>query len=304
MRLTPPRMSRLLPATLVLISAPVGLCLGGCNDVLGIGEPVAGTTGSGGSSGTATTTTAPSTGSGGTSSAGGGGASSTGGSGGGTGSTTSSTGPTCADPKTQIVAVTEDAAIFDSDCNGSILHGKDTFSNIGLGRGLFRFVLPAEIVQAFVADRVIDMKLTLSRAPTCGDPAPCTVKKPGPFEARPLRNDWFEGTSQNYSGADWCRRLPGNPSTPWQSPGANGALDVLEGEPSGTNTITDMDTLFVMPLSPAMHKAWIGPGANGDQSLSVRIIRTDAVAVFVAVTREANTPTTAPQLTVEYCLPE
>lgn len=279
-------------ALCLLALAALGAPAAGCNAILGIDEPVPRADGgAGGSTDTA--------GAGGASGHGGGGSTETPST---THSNSTTTTTTPCDTATEELYASEDGVLFNdgSHCNGAIATGTDKFANIGLGRGVFRFPLTNSVADAFDAGSIVSLALTLARAPTCGDPSPCTVKKPGSFEARPLRNDWLQGNGNTYTGPDWCRRSAGNPGPLWGSPGANGAEDV-PSEPSGEATVADEDLFLVIPLDPARHVDWIGLDADGTPSLSVRVIRTDSTAVFVASMSEYGNMITSPRVTVTYC---
>ncbi len=267
--------------------------LAACNDILGIGDPTpANSTNSGGNSTNSTTTE------------GGGGAAGEGGTttgqGGVGGNTTSSTSTPC-DAATKVLIVKEDACLFMGACNGSIASGNSTYANLGFGRCVLRFLLPDEVAAAFENDRVTLAELTISREYNCG--TDCMLKTPGPLEARPLRNDWIEGTGDPYGGVDYCRRTTGNPGDQWDKAGAEGPKDVPPGRPSGTTTVADEDTEVVIQLDPTPHKEWIGPGLDGMTSLSVRVMRpTNSATVFIMSTHEgATNPSLVSQLAVTYC---
>lgn len=262
-----------------------------CNDVLGIGEPIPlSATGSGGEAATTT--------SGGTGGAAGGtgGAATTGGGGTGGSATTSTSCPTTV----KTLVAKEDACLFPGSCNGSISLGNSTYANLGFGRCVLRFVVPAEVAAAFENDLVTSLDLTISREYGCG--SDCNLMTPGPFEARPVRNDWIEGNGQSYGGLDYCRRTKGNPGDPWDKPGAEGALDVPPGDPSGTVTVENTDESFVIHLDPVKHKDWIGTALDGQTSLSVRVMRPEGTTtLFIMSTHEGADPSRIAQLTVTYC---
>lgn len=265
----------------------------GCNDLLGIGEPIpAETTGTGGTGAGGTGGAGGAT----TSTTGGGGSATTDTGGGGAGGATTTSTPCPTTTKTLIAK--EDMCIFENAC-GSISPGADPECNLGFGRGLFRFVVPPEVVTAFRQGAVVELSLTISRQIDCGI---CQYKTAGPLEARPLRNDWYEGTGAGYSGAEWCRRTAEPPGDKWQVAGASGALDVGQGEPSGTVEVDTVVPSFTIPLDPAAHESWIGNGLDGQPSLSVRVSRpVGTETVFIMAAHEGSDPSKIAQLAVTYC---
>ncbi len=112
------------------------------------------------------------------------------------------------------------------NCDGSIVHGADFWATIGAGEGrsFMRFDLSPLAANALLAGQVKSMTLKLSRNDDCeGVPTTCSIgtNLAGTFQVFPLRNDWVEGTSAPYSGADWCRRSNVQ-GVLWNAPGANG----------------------------------------------------------------------------------
>jgi hypothetical protein len=279
------RTVRIYPLVLAL-----ALAASACNDLLGIGEPIPAETGTGGAGAGGAPSTASSTGGGGST------ATDTGGGGAG-GSTTSTTSCTTT---TKTLIATEDMCIFDGAGNcGDVSPGALPESNLGFGRGLFRFVLSTDVLTAFQRDTVVGLTLTISRAIGCGL---CDNKTAGPFEARPLRNDWVEGNGTAQSGANWCRRTAVPPDEKWEVPGADGAADVLQGEPTGTAMVDTVVESFTISLDPKAHAGWIGLGLDGEQSLSVRVNRPDGTStVFMMASHEGGDPSKIAQLAVTYC---
>jgi len=274
----------------VAVLALAGGSATACNAILAIDPPIL--KGTGGQSGGAGGSTASSSGAS-TSSV----ATGTGGIGAGGGGGTGGTGgaPLCASPTPFDISVVEDGSIPSGACNGAIDFCTLPIANIGGGAGLFKFPVPGALALAFQQQRVVALSMTLTRAKDANDggqcPHPCPAAA-GTITARPLRNDWAEGaSSMSYSGADWCRRLKGNPGPQW---GMNGAtesgVDVLGI--SGSAPVDATQLTVTIPLDPAVHAPMV------DTYLSVRI----EGAVFVVNTHENNDATLQPaHLTGSYC---
>jgi hypothetical protein len=204
-------------------------------------------------------------------------------------------GGACA-PVTFHAFATEDGNIFDGACNGGNNYGTSSVMNIGLGKGLIRFPLPDEVVQAYLDERVVSMSVELARGTNC-DGQPCPAEA-GTFVARPLRNDWSEGIAgMQFSGAEWCRRLPGNPGPQWEAPGAT-ALGIDVWGVSGSATADAAQPTLSIDLDPSEHALMVDREAR----LSVIVYSEDGGVFCAAAQEHTNPPMDAARLRVSYCL--
>jgi hypothetical protein len=197
-------------------------------------------------------------------------------------------GPTCSTHASEAVTAA-DGVIIDGSCHGSISFLSGAYANVGAGRGLLRFTLGSAVAAAFHDGRVVSARITLARNQDCEGESSCPAGG-GVIAAYPLRNDWDEGTSQPYSGADWCRRLGGNPGVDWNAPGANAD----HGDVAAEVTVDASQANVVITLDPSKFTSqWVD-----GQRLSVLLI--PAGATFVFATRESN-KWPRPRLEIEYC---
>jgi hypothetical protein len=202
------------------------------------------------------------------------------------------TGPTCATLSGKYEAEA-DTTIIQGQCNGLSSHGDSKYLNIGLGRGLFRFTLDSQAIAALLAPgKVQKMTLTLEGNPDCEGGGSCPQKIPGPIQAFPLRNDWTEGNSADYSGADWCRRGAGSGGPTWNSPGADGD----HGPAAGTGNIDkNLQDLSLDLQASSWGATWI----DGSTSrISVLVVA--AKSLIVVASRE-STLHGHPMLVMEWC---
>ncbi len=192
-----------------------------------------------------------------------------------------------------------DTAIIDnpSDCNGANYHGKEPFMNVGLGRALLRFVLNADVLEAWDGGHVVELDLRLGRQAGCGSgDCPATA---GALEAHPLRVDWDEGPApfDDYEGADWCRRTAqSRGGQEWEMDGASApGTDV--GAVSGSITVGIGESGVEIALDPDLHRPFVST-ATAEITLAVAVWPVDGT-VFVASSRESGGRT--PELTVTVC---
>ncbi len=211
-----------------------------------------------------------------------------------------STGAGCNVVLVEEAELVADTMLVDGSCDGANHFGAFEYLNIGLGTGLFRFRLSAESRARIESEELLGFELVLSRDFECVEDG-CPAEA-GMFEARPLRNDWAEGVAdEEYSGADWCRRL-GTESMP-QPWGADGAqlpgVDI--GEASGTAVFDTQQPMVSIELDPGRHGSapWITPEGTG-ALLSVHVVASSGV--FVAASRENVDPAEeTPRLQIRYC---
>lgn len=197
-------------------------------------------------------------------------------------------GPTCSPIATEVVSEA-DGIIIDGACHGANSFLSGPFANVGVGRGLLRFELDDAVTSAFLEGRVVSAHVALARSQDCEGEANCPSSA-GVIAAYPLRNDWDEGSSQAYSGADWCRRLGGNPVVDWNAPGA----DADHGGLAAQVTVDTAQAYLSIPLDPARFSAqWLA-----GSKLSVLLI--PAGATFVFAMRE-STKWPPPRLEIQYC---
>lgn len=128
-----------------------------------------------------------------------------------------------AEPLTYLAEASADTALFSgvcsTACGGSNDGGALELLNIGFGRVILRFLLPADLSVTDIGERLVDARVLLTRV---RDHSACTgCAFDGTLEARPMRNQWTEGTGAGYTGADWCRRDTDTPCNRWSIPGAD-----------------------------------------------------------------------------------
>ena len=196
--------------------------------------------------------------------------------------------PPCPSVKMSEVIAEADGVIIDGNCQGANSFLNGPFANVGAGRGLLRFRLDSPTANAFVQGKVLSLRVDLRRNDLC-DGSACPSHA-GLLEAYPLRNDWDEGSNQGYTGADWCRRLAGNPGPPWNAPGASQDHGAL----AAGLQVTDSQPNLSIPLEPAVFTTEWVPG----QRLSVLLVPNGATFVFAT---HENTQLNPPRLVVEYC---
>jgi hypothetical protein len=203
-------------------------------------------------------------------------------------------GPVC-NPVSYSFVAAADSVIVNGQCSGSINNGGAPYGNIGVGRAILRFRLDDPVAQAFfVAGKVKSMILTLARNASCeGDPNACAgTANTGVFQAFPLRDDWDEGTSAGYSGADWCRRVVHPATALWNQPGASGD----HGNAAGSATVEWQVNTALIPLDAGQWDAtWLNLNTS---QLSVLVIA--ASGTFVYATRE-SAQYTHPALNIVIC---
>jgi hypothetical protein len=278
-----------------------------CNGILGIeeleDESDAGSSGgSGGNAAAGGGTAGNSGGSGGSVAGGGSGGSVAGGGSGGIAAADGSAGsggskPDASPCTTYEIEASADSVIPKAACNGAISGGDNTYGNINVNsRGILRFALSADAAAAVNDGTAQSMTLTLTRSNCENDPNACAgTAVTGTFQVFPLTNDWDEGTGSGYTGADWCRRLAGNPGPQWQSPGAEGAAD--RGGPVGALQIDASLSAAAFSLDVSAAANWKLWAVGG--KLSVLIQATDGM--FVYATRESQVFASAhPKLKICY----
>ncbi len=177
-----------------------------------------------------------------------------------------------------------DTFLASGDCNNANYQGHLTNVNLGIGPGLFRFVLSPAAAEALLDGRVPEGSLRLQAMGTCPGDVPCPFAA-GRLDVRPLRNDWDEGASptfEAYSGADWCRRGR-NPGELWAANGASGGGDV--DAVSGGLAIEAMPRSVSIPLAPAEH---LRRFAVTERELSMRVAFEDGTGMLVVHARESG----------------
>ncbi len=191
--------------------------------------------------------------------------------------------PTCT-TTTMPLTVQSDTVLLESSCNGAIHEGASPVLNLGddNAHGLFRFTLSGEMRAALFDGSVSGARLVLFRATDCfGASCPAAA---GTLHVRPMRSDWDEGTSADYSGADWCRRTSGLTPLHWSSPGASSA-GVDRGAEAGSATFGVDDSPIVVELD----SSGLGDWANAVTGAPQLTFQTEATAAFVAAARENET---------------
>lgn len=205
--------------------------------------------------------------------------------------------------ETVSLRATADTTLVRSECNGANHQGASRLTHSGIGRPLYRFALPRDVEAAFASGRVRAMELVLTRFTDASTTGPCSGRCPataGALTARPVRNDWDEGSDGStsfvaYGGADWCRRRAGDSGAPWGEPGASQmGVDVLAE--AGTATVDATQPTVAIPLDPSL---WGGLTFLGS-SLSVQVL--DGDATFLAISREEDRNRAA-ELRVSLCPP-
>jgi hypothetical protein len=196
-----------------------------------------------------------------------------------------------------------DTTLVRSECNGANHQGASRLTHSGIGRPLYRFALPMNVESAFIAGRVRAMELVLTRFTDASLTGPCSGSCPataGALVARPVRNDWDEGSDGStsfvpYGGADWCRRRAGSSGAPWGEPGASQmSADVLAT--AGRAMVDATQPTVAIPLDPSL---WGGLMFLGS-TLSVQVF--EGGATFLAISREEDR-TRAAELRVSLCRP-
>jgi hypothetical protein len=199
--------------------------------------------------------------------------------------------------ETHEFAAVADTFLVEGECNGANYQGGTPGLNLGMGPGLFRFVLSDAAADALLAGRVTEGSLQLQVMGSCPDGAACPFR-PGRLEIRPLRDDWDEGRSpefEAYTGADWCRRLGGNPGTPWAGAGATGGGDV--DSVSGGLEIGVLPRSVSVPFAPAEHLRRFGATSR---AISIRASFETGDGILVVYARESGN-TLAPVLRLTVC---
>lgn len=189
-----------------------------------------------------------------------------------------------------------DTFLIPESCNRANYEGANIALNLGMGPGLFRFVLSELVTEAFAAGRVPEGSLRLQVMGTCPDGLECPFVA-GRLHVRPLRDDWDEGSSpvfEAYSGADWCRREGGNPGPRWAADGASGGGDV--DSVSGSLEIPSLPRSVSVPFEPAQHL----PRFNMmTRAISMRVAFESGVGGLVVHSRESSG--LAPTLILTVC---
>ncbi|MBN1770993.1 MAG: hypothetical protein JXB32_07030 [Deltaproteobacteria bacterium] len=178
-----------------------------------------------------------------------------------------------------------DTFLAPGDCNGANYQGHLSGVNLGMGPGLFRFVLSPAAAEALLDDRVPEGSLRLQVMGTCPDGSTCPFA-PGRLDVRPLRNDWDEGSSptfEGYTGADWCRREGGNPGPRWAADGASGSGDV--DSVSGGLAIDALPRSVSIPFAPVEHRRRF---AVAERELSMRVAFEDGTGMLAVHARESD----------------
>jgi len=208
---------------------------------------------------------------------------------------------------TESLVTRADTTIVPTNCNGANHLGHFTHTHTGIGRTLYTFGFTSAVRQAFLDGRVRSLAMRLTRFTDfsalgpCGGICPATA---GTLSARPLRYDWAEGSDGSttftpYAGADWCRRVGGDPAgAAWSSEGASTVGNDVLGM-AGSTTVTADQAVAVIPLDPTR---WSGV-LFLDALLAVQVLGSaDGAATFLAWSREGSAESAA-RLEVSYCPP-
>lgn len=166
--------------------------------------------------------------------------------------------------------------------------------------GLFRFALGAKASAAITsgtASRIAILLTPVSAAEAACDGGACAYTA-GTLVLYPVRNDWEEGSGDDFSGASFELRTSPAPKIPWATPGADGVTDrgIAAGSASLPPDVPPGIAIDVGPevLADRRFATWVA-----GSELSVRV--GPATSVVTVHAREAPSSVQRPRLLVTYC---
>lgn len=189
-------------------------------------------------------------------------------------------------------------------CDGSINYGGSSHLNIGQSRVLLRYQLPPDLPAGDIATRLLTASVRLRRlraSSICG-----SCDNDGDVEARPMRNDWVEGTETGYTGAEWCRRTAVSSGVcgRWGIAGAGDVPGDVAGASLPVAVPRTLDDVRI-PVRPEDLADYAAAGGQVSIQLRARIGDVEGTAVFLVASTEGEESAlgTAPVLELSYCSP-
>ncbi|MCZ7681633.1 MAG: hypothetical protein M5U28_23690 [Sandaracinaceae bacterium] len=171
-------------------------------------------------------------------------------------------------------------------CDGSINYGGSRHLNIGQSRVLLRYQLPPELPAGDIATLLLtaSVRIRRLRSDIC-----TSCDNDGDVEARPMRNDWVEGSETAYSGADWCRRtgVSGSTCGRWGIAGAGDVPVDVAGTRLPVAVPRTLDEVF-LPLRPEDLAAYAQDDGQVSIQLRARSGGVEGTAVFLVASTEGE----------------
>ncbi len=189
-------------------------------------------------------------------------------------------------------------------CDGSINYGASRHLNIGQSRVLLRYQLPPALPAGDIATRLLTASVRIRRLRS---DAICTsCDNDGDVEARPMRNDWVEGTDTTYTGADWCRRTAVSSGVcgRWGIAGAGAFPEDVAGTSLPVAVPERLDDVR-LAIRPEDLAAYAQDDGQVSIQLRARIGGVEGTAVFLVASTEGEEAALgiAPVLELTFCSP-
>jgi hypothetical protein len=177
--------------------------------------------------------------------------------------------------------------------------------NVGTAVILLRFVLGADVAQGLRTGTVKSLELVLSENSNCEGTGCGVMPMTGAVSVHVLRNDWVEGATAAYAGADMCRRTIGDPGRGWGAAdaAASAATFISRGvdysNAVGEAPIAPTTTMLAVTLSPSdVAAAWATFG-DGTTTISFFVDEYQTGRFVAASSESALRP--HPVLKAEIC---